>query len=101
MPEEYFITIIGTDKIIKTPIINPHPFEYEGISLFSHEEHDGWRVSEKVTGGNVIDQIETEAKAIISAKKVIDKFGARCIKSIISRYQPHTKEIETQMELFA
>jgi len=101
MPEEYFITIKGTDKIIKTPITNAHPFEYESISLFAHEEDDGWRVSEKVTGGNVIDHVETEAKAIASAKKVIDKFGARCIKSIISKYQLPTKEIETQMELFA
>jgi len=85
MSDEYFITIIGTDKTIRIPITNAHPFEYESISLFAHEEDDGWCVSEKVTGGNVIDHVETEANAISSAKKVIDKFGIRYIKSIINK----------------
>ncbi len=94
---EYFIILSSG---IKSPITNAKPFSYKDISLFTHEESDGWRVSEASTGQNIIDKAKTEADAISHAKFEIDKYGDKHIKMLISRAIISTLPSK-EMEMFA
>ncbi len=94
---DYFIILSSG---IKFPITNIKSFSYKDISLFSHEESDGWRVSEVSTGTNISDKAKTEADAISHAKFEIDKYGDKHIKMLISRALIDTLP-QKEMDLFA
>ncbi len=86
---EYFIR---SESGTINPVLQPEPFAYKGINLFSHKEGDEFRVTEKTTGCQVAVSTKSKNHAIETAEKSIEKFSVagikRSIDHVLRTYNP-------------
>lgn len=104
---DYFISIFNpkTGTHSKEPVIDPHPFEIEGISVFAHRENLLWKVTEKTTG-TLLFSIEATNKTDLNyikeyTKKFILKYSPALIKQQVSQTLSKIKFEQDIEELLA
>ncbi|MFA4870893.1 MAG: hypothetical protein WC623_22030 [Pedobacter sp.] len=65
----YFIRREDTTE----PVNDAEPFEYGGVSLFSHQVYGEYRVTEAITGLMLTASDDSKENAVKKAKSFIDK----------------------------
>lgn len=86
------------DKVEIVPILKPHPFTIQGISLVAHKEGKEWRSTEVTTGLILEYNAMRKEEVIKKSEELISRIGATKINTLIKEaYNRNKEEIEKYM----